>query len=558
LRLVAAAGGLSAIGALAACGGQAPAPPTAAPAKPAEPAAPAKPAEAAKPAAPAAPAAQPAAPAAAAPAIANPTGTATIVQGPEVRSLDGTVEVALAYRNTIMHLYDPLLIRGDKLEPVPHLATGYKVEDAGKRVRVTLRRGVKFHDGSPLTAEDVKFSIDRAADPKNKSSHTKYLSSLKEVVVVDPQTVDLMMKVYDATIPPRLTMIPIVSKAWVTAKGADKLVTEAMGSGPWKLKEWQRGQQMVLEANKDYWGPPPKIQTIVWKSIAEGTTRAATAQTGAADIVISIPETLAEQVNSGGKSEVMFVHSLRNFWINLNAYKKPFDDVRVRRALNHAANVDLYIKAIIGGHAFRTATIMGPNVFGYNPNMKPYEYSPEKAKALLAEAGYPDGFSATLAYRTDGEIASEAEIIQALVADLAKVGVKIKLDPIEFNTYVDRYTRALFPDVDMFANSNANNSGEADYGLTVNIYSKGRGPDRDGYYWKTPPDVDEGIIKARSMVDEKEREQTYWKVLQRIYDEAPMIFMFDKFDTYAINKRLQGVKPLADETVLLHKASLTS
>src|SRR5581483_1986532 len=119
--------------------------------------------------------------------------------------------------------------------------------------------------------------------------HTKYLTSLKETRVVDPQTVDLVLNQFDGTIPGRVAMIQIVSKKWVEANGADKLATQAMGTGPYMLKEWVRGQQMVLEANPHYWAGKPKIQTVIWKSIAEATTRAAAAETGSADVVTSIP-----------------------------------------------------------------------------------------------------------------------------------------------------------------------------------------------------------------------------------------------------------------------------
>ena len=524
-----------------------------APAAPAPPkATESKPAEAAKPAATAAPAAQPAA----ASKAAGAKGTATVVQGPEIRSLDGTVEVALPILNAVMHLYDPLLTRDEKLQPVPHLASAFSVEDGGTRIRLTLRSGVKFHDGSAFSADDVKYTLDRVRDPATKSSHMKFVSAIKEVSVVDPQTVDLQLTKYDATLPGRLTMIPMVSKAHTTAKGAETLVSEPMGTGPWKLKEWVRGQQMVLEANPDYWGEPPKIQTIIWKSLPEATTRAAAAQTGAADVVISVPPHLSDQVKSGGKAEVQYVHGLRNFWINLNAYKKPYDDVRVRRALNHAVNVDLYIKSILGGRAARTAGPIGPNVFGYNSNIKPYEYDPEKARALLTEAGYPNGFEASMMFVTDGQIVGEPEIVQAVVADLAKVGVKVTLSPTEFNTYVQKWVQVLNTETDLFTHSNANNTADADFNLTTNVYSKGRGQERTGFYWPTPADVDEAIIQGRSIVDVQEREKLYHRVMERIHEEAPFIFMFDQFDSYAVSKRLQNFKPRPDEFVLLHKASL--
>ena len=547
LRLLLAAGSVAALGVTAACAGGTPAP-TAAPAAPATTA----------PAA-AAPTTAPAAQPTAAQAAAS-GGAATVVQGNEIRSLDVSLEIAIAYRNAMMHLYDQLLFRDDKMAIVPMLAASYSVEDNGTRLRFKLRPDVTFHDGTPFTADDVKFTMDLVADPARKpraSDHTKYLTSLKETRVVDPQTVDLVLNQFDGTIPGRVAMIQIVSKKWGEANGADKLATQAMGTGPYTLKEWVRGQQMVLEANPHYWAGKPKIQTVIWKSIAEATTRAAAAETGSADVVTSIPPTLADQVNAGGKAEVKFVQSLRNFWINFNAYRKPWDDARVRRALNYAVNWDLYIKTIMNGRAYRTSSIFGPNVFGYDPNLKPYPYDPEKAKSLLAEAGHASGLQAKLAYRTDGETPNEPEIIQAMVADLAQVGVKVTLDPIEFNTYLERYYRKFDPDIDLFANTNANNTAEANYNLQINVFSTGLGKDRTGYYWPTPKDIDDDITRARSIVDDKQREQVYHHIQARLFEEAPYIFGFDQFASYGVSKRLQGFTPRADEYILLHNASLS-
>jgi peptide/nickel transport system substrate-binding protein len=211
----------------------------------------------------------------------------------------------------------------------------------------------------------------------------------------------------------------------------------------------------------------------------------------------------------------------------------------------------------MNGRAFRTSSIFGPNVFGYNPNLKPYEYNPDKAKALLTEAGFGSGLEAKLAYRTDGETPAEPEIIQAVVADLGKVGVRVKLDPIEFNTYLERYYRKFDPDIDLFANTNANNTAEANYNLMVNVFSTGQGKDRTGYYWPTPKEIDDEITRARSIVDEKEREKVYHRIQERLFEEAPFIFMFDQFDSYAVSQRLQGFKARPDEYVLLHNASVS-
>jgi peptide/nickel transport system substrate-binding protein len=239
----------------------------------------------------------------------------------------------------------------------------------------------------------------------------------------------------------------------------------------------------------------------------------------------------------------------------MNAYKKPYDDIRVRQALNHACNVDLWIEAILGKLAYRVAGMWGPAVLGYDPSVKPYEYNPDKAKQLLTEAGYPNGFETSLVFAPDGSVTSEAELAQAVVADLAKVGVTVKLQPTEFNTTVARYVTVYNPDAELWIGSNANNTADADYNLTTNVYSKGRGPDRTGYYIPTPPDIDDAILAGRKIVDEKQRLAHYQQLYKKMVDLAPMVFWFDLADSYGVSKRLKW-SPRADEVMSLRNASV--
>src|SRR4051794_39632245 len=321
LKLVTAAGTISAIGAPPPCPPPAP-PAPAAPQPPPKPApqattAPAAAPPAAKPAAPADQATTAPAPAAA--AQAAPKGSVTMVQVYELRPMDPSVEIP-STTNTVLHVYDPLLWKNDDLSLKPHLAKSWSVEDNGTRIRINLQPGVKFSNGDPLLAEDVKFTYDRVKDPKYKSFHTKYVTAVKEVKVVDPQTVDFVLSQYDATLLGRLAMIGIASEKYVKQVGDDDFPSKPMGTGPFKLKEWTKGQQAVFDANMDYWQGPPKVQTIVWKNIGESATRAAVAQAGQADVIEQVAPSLSAQVESGGKVKVVEVHSLRTSWLVMNAY----------------------------------------------------------------------------------------------------------------------------------------------------------------------------------------------------------------------------------------------
>lgn len=470
--------------------------------------------------------------------------------------VDPQVSVAGSDNVAMFPIFDALISYDPStLEFGPGLAESWEFNDDYTQLTLKLREGVKFHDGSTLTAEDVQFNLMRAKDPKLKSFHTKYLGALKEVKVVDKTTVDLMLSEFDNTLPGRLALVGIGPTKVIQEYGDEKFALTPVGSGPYRVKEWVRGQQLVLEAHRDYWGTPPKIATVIWKSMPEAATRTAAAQTGAGDLVVSIPPALAPQVDTGGKGKVEFIRSLRNFWIVMNAFKAPYDNLKVRQAMNHAVNFDLYIKTILDGKAYRTAGIWGSNVSGYDESVKPYEYNPDKAKQLLAEAGHPNGFETRLTYSTDGTNPGLPEVIQAVSVDLGKVGVRVKLDPVEQNTYISKYVTVLNPDAELWTHSNANNTAEADYNLTTNVYSKGRGPERTGFYWPTPKDLDEAILSGRKIVDEKQADAHYKALYKRIVDEAPFIFGYDQTDSYAVANRLQW-KARADEIVLMREAGL--
>ena len=558
LKLITAVAGTTAIGALAAC---APAtPPATAPTQaPAKPAATSAPAAAAPPPPPPTPAgAPPAKPtfAAAAPAAAaknTPQGTINVVQVGELRPVDPSVEIPSTTHLTL-NVYDALILKDDDLSLKPHLAKSWSIEDNGLRIRLVLEDGVKFSNGDPLKPEDVVFTYQRVKDPKYKSFHTKYVTAVKEVKVVDPKTVDFILNEYDGTLLGRLALIGIASEKYVKDVGDDDFPYKPMGTGPYKVKEWVKGQQITLEANMDHFRGPPKIQTIIWKNVGEPATRAAIAQSGQADLIQQVSPTLKAQVESGGQATVASVHSLRTAWMVMNAYKKPYDDVRVRQALNHACNVDLWIDAILGKLAYRVAGMWGPAVFGYDPNVKPYEYNPDKAKQLLTEAGYPNGFETNLVFAPDGSVTSESELAQAVVADLAKVGIKVNLQPTEYNTTIAKYVTVYNADSELWIGSNANNTADADYNLTTNVYSKGRGPDRTGYYIPTPKEIDDAILQGRKIIDEKERLAHYQKLYKQIVDLAPMVFWFDLADSYGVSKKLDW-KPRSDEVMSLRNAA---
>lgn len=294
--------------------------------------------------------------------------------------------------------------------------------------RFHLRRGVKFHNGDPLTAEDVKFTIDLALANKG-STQNSYLGPTESVRVIDPYTVELVTR---TPFPPLLTNISrlhIVPRAYEKI-GADAFSTkQPIGTGPYRFVEWQRGQHIVLEANPDYWGGPPTPRRLMFRFIADPSTRAAELKAGGVDIITGPPVAQLKELATGDTT-IVTIPAVRVIAYPFNTLQKPLGDVRVRRALNLAVDRETIVKTLLQGYGKPTGQPFIPGWLGYDPEIKPFPYDPARARKLLAEAGYPSGFEIPWNIST-GVFLADKEIAEAASAMLGQVGVRVRLVPTE-------------------------------------------------------------------------------------------------------------------------------
>ena len=294
--------------------------------------------------------------------------------------------------------------------------------------RFHIRRGVKFHNGDPLTAEDVKFTIDLALANKG-STQNSYLGPTESVRVVDAHTVELVTK---TPFPPLLSNI---SRLHIVPRAFDKIGPDAFGSkqpigtGPYKFVEWQRGQRIVLEANPDHWRGAPTPKRLVFRVIPDPSTRAAELKAGGVDIITGPPVAQLKELASGDTT-IVTIPAVRVIAYPMNTLQKPLDDVRVRRALNLAVDRETIVKTLLQGYGKPTGQPFIPGGLGYDPEIKPYPYDPAQAKKLLAEAGYANGFEVTWNIST-GVFLADKEIAEAASAMLGQVGVRVRLVPTE-------------------------------------------------------------------------------------------------------------------------------
>jgi peptide/nickel transport system substrate-binding protein len=348
------------------------------------------------------------------------------------------------------HIYEPLIIRDPQGKPLPALAESWEITSDPTVWEFKLRRGVKFHDGRPFTVDDVIFSFERAMQPT--SDMKSLLSSIDQLIRVDDYTLQIKTKGPNPLLPANLTDLFIMSKSWAEEHGATKVqdfknkeenyaVRHANGTGPFVLVSREPDVKTVMKRNENYWGKgqvPLEITELVYVPIKSDATRIAALLSGEVDFVQDVPVQDIQRLQQDENLRVVIGPENRAIFLGMNVGdpelkssnikgRNPFADKRVRHAINMAVNRQAIQKVVMRGQSIPTGIIAPPGVNGYTKELDvipPHDI--EKAKALLAEAGYPDGFSVSLHCPNDRYVNDEA-ICQAIVGQLAQIGIQVNL-----------------------------------------------------------------------------------------------------------------------------------
>jgi len=411
-----------------------------------------------------------------------------------------------------MHLYEHLTRLERDGTVSPELATAWEAEGENAWV-VTLREGVTWHDGSPLTAEDVVYSLERARNHP-ESEMKQYIPAVTGAEVVDERTVRINTDAPDPLMPLHLTQVRIVNRAHTEAVGDNGMTSQAMGTGPYRLVSYSNEETLVLEAFEDYWGEQPDFARVRLVNIPNGATRIAALLSGEIDVAEKVlPQDFA-RLERDENTYITQVPGNRVIYLtmdfacsegcpgsNLEGGVNPFQDPLVRRAVYHAIDVDAIIERIMGGAAAPATQFIAPATTYYDEEIERYPYDPEEARRLLAEAGYPDGFSVRLDAPNDRYL-NDALIAQAVGGLLGDVGIEVQvnatpkavffpqIDEGDFIMYI-----AGWGSSDVISTFNAlvhTKDDEAGYGVT----------NRYGY---SNPEVDRLIEEANVEFDEARR-----------------------------------------------------
>lgn len=434
---------------------------------------------------------------------------------------------------------------GAALEVQADAAESWQASPDGLTYTFKLRSGLKFADGSPLDAQAVKASFDRLM-AINKSAASN-IRQLKSTDAVDATTVKMTLSEPFPYFLPMLGSYAssiINPKAFENEKDGDKaqawLQNNCLGSGPYVISEWTRGQRLVLDYNKNWYGKEPAIKRVIVKIIPESTNLLLQMEKGDIDFMASVstPEMMTLQGKAGVKLNE--VPSFLLILAYLNTTKPPLDNVKVRQAMNYAINYDQIIKELIQGKGRR---LKGPLAFGmegYDDSLVGYDYNPTKAKQLLAEAGLPNGFETTLTYASQGAPGAD-DIAQAAAAYLGEVGIKIKIEKVAEPTRRERIDKSDFvwsvggwtPPVPI-----------PPWTMDKWYLCANRGLNANRAHYCNPK-VDELVTKAATEVDTAKRIQMYRDAQKIMVEDAPYILFYQANQLIAHRDNLQGfeIKP---------------
>lgn len=448
-----------------------------------------------------------------------------------------------------IHVYDRLFEQSPS-GMKPQLAERWETSADGRTWTFYLRRGVKFHDGTPFNAAAVKESIARVVNPELKLRQASKFAGITSVDVVNEHTVRLTTNRPLGALPGNLSH---QAGGSIQSPAAAKAGKFPVGTGPYRFVEYVPDERLVLAANKDYWGGAPSLDRLVFRIVPEARTRLAMLQSGEAQVIYNVAPTELEGLRKDPNITVSVPPSAGWRVFGFNTQRKPYSDVRVRQALNHAVDKAAIVKNIFKGVGHVADSPFGPGMFAYAPVMS-YAYDPARAKKLLAEAGHPNGFKATM-FVSPGEIAGGAEVAAAVQAYLQQVGVQVEIVSLEQAAWLAELTKP--------AEQNRTEIFQYQYGgadpdaLRLVLHSKEWPPRRNAAFYKNET-LDRLLDEGAATVDQTKRAQIYQQAQKLVMEEAPWLFLSDWAHADAWRANVQGITYILQDIGLidLRKATL--
>ncbi len=434
-------------------------------------------------------------------------------------------------------------------EPGPGLAESWEVSEDGTEYTFKLREGVKFHDGTDFNADAALAELDRVINPDNPyyvynqegvhSFATFTWGLVTGTEKIDDYTIKITLSEPHAPFLASIAMVwsGMMSPAAVEKYGFD-VNYNPVGTGPFKFVEWVRNDHITLEANPDYWGGAPKVDKLIFRVVPESSVRLLKLEQGEVDILADVNPEDYTRIEENADLTLLRQPGLTVNGLTMPFEAEPFTDVRVRQALNYAVNKDEMNEFLYKNAAITAATGMPPILMGYPKDLEPYPYDPEKARELLAEAGYPDGFDFTLLCYENPRGYNPVGIKMAVAIQeyLAEVGVNLKLETLEWGAFLATRRSADNQDMGMVGWSGDN--GDPDNFL-YEMFSTDMIPVGNTSHYSNP-ELDDILITARTVTDPEERAKLYEQAATIIHDDAPWLFVNHTLQVRATRANVDG------------------
>lgn len=440
------------------------------------------------------------------------------------------------------------------MKVVPLLAETWQANEAATEFTFHLRKGIQFQDGTPFDAQAVKMNFERIANPANRLKRQGLLSMLDHVEVVDPHTAKAVLKIPFGAFIPTVAhpALQLLSPAAIQKYGK-QIGRNPVGTGPFRFVNWTP-DTLNVERNPHYWQQGlPHLDKVTVRSNPEDGARIAMLEAGEAQFIYPVPPPMIAMVRNNRKLALFDRPSIYVSYVAMNVRKKPFNDPRVRRALNHAVDKETFIRVVYNGAAQPLDSAEPPKITFY-AKQTPYAYDPKKAKQLLAEAGHPDGFETTMWAANDTLTISAMQFLQQ---QLSAVGVKLHVEPLEAGVLASRIWTVRKPEeshLQMYYGHWSSSTGDADWALRPLFATRSFPPHlyNVGYY--SNPHVDKDLQGGLRTADPAKRAKFYANAQEQIWKDAPWIFLSVGNLLAGQDKSLQDAYLLPDSGMLIDGA----
>jgi peptide/nickel transport system substrate-binding protein len=438
------------------------------------------------------------------------------------------------YRN----IFDNLLTRDAAGKIVPQIATAWRFVD-DTHVEFDIRPNVKFQDGTPLSADDVVFSVKRITNPSFKSPQLSQFDQIADAEALGPTKVRLTMHKPYPVLLAQLVKLSIVPKAYIEKVGDQSFNLKPLGSGPYRVRGWQKGVQVTLDANDSYWGGKPPFKTVTFRAVPDVSTRVADLKTGRADLIRLLPADQAIALKSDARLAVLSVPTERVGYLAMNSQAGPTKDVRVRRAIAYAIDKQGLVDALLQGFGKPVDSIGAEPIFGYFPDIAGYPYDSTKARALIKDAG---AAGAAMTFLTSP--AFDRQVVEAIQQMINDIGLKVEVVTLDHATFLRR-RQGTPADAGGLALGVWSCACQDADGIIFPLF-------RSGSTWSkyANPTYDAAVDAARSVLDESKRLAEYRKAYEILRDDVPGLGLYQAFASYGARKELKW-RPTPNESLFV-------